>query len=205
MKPVVALTVFAFAVCISSTTVAQEVVGTSVIDGLAVELLNDQTWRYRNGEEPIDGCEIVVPGVQFCGLMNGWLKYPEPNVAVNAAYRLDSLNYAHLVIEAAGTDQGIDAAFMLKAVLQAAANGQGVPVVDIPVLDAYSSAVSGIQCETIAYAVTLDGVDFIYFNTFVLSPDRAMQAITVSLASEMTDNMRHNHADFLNYIRIDEF
>jgi hypothetical protein len=204
MKPIFRIAFVALSVCATGRAIAQEVVGTSVVDGSTVELLNDQTWRYRDNEDAVDDCENLSLGVQFCGQSKGWVPMPKPNAMINAAYRFDSLHYGQIIIEALGTDQGVDLKFMREAVLQLAASATGVSVEQIPVPDTYTSTVSGLSGETIVYQVNVNGVDSVFVNTIVLGPNRVIQMMSYTLTDTFTEEQRIRHADFLSAIKIED-
>ena len=49
---------------------AQGVVGTGVVDGRRVELLDDRSWRFVGPED--EGCWAVTARVSFCGDPATW-------------------------------------------------------------------------------------------------------------------------------------
>lgn len=102
---------------------ANEVVGTSEVDGRAVELLDDKSWRYKI---PLIGrssgeCEIIKSYVEFCNTL-GW-DVSEPVGLASAVYAVNDRTYVTLIIERLGRADGVTADYMVEAAHWYAAEG----------------------------------------------------------------------------------
>ncbi|WP_342075802.1 hypothetical protein [Yoonia sp. SS1-5] len=189
-------------IALATGVTAQEVIGRSVVDGRAIQILDDGTWRYARPTE--GGCEDITGFLRFCGKNDGWSRTTIPNPDVAAAYRYDDRHYAQVISEELGSDDGMTAEFMRKVVVENAAGIVGLRVEDIPVLDVYPSEVDGQPIETIAYTFEIDGLNVVYANGIFSSPNRTMQLMTFAIGTKFSDRHRSLHEAFLSQLRMDQ-
>ena len=179
---------------------AQEVAGTTVIDGRDVTLFADGTWEYATRGEA--DCALIARNVEFCGENAGWSPTIPPNADIAATYRYDDRHYGQMIIEELGSRDGLTNENMMEIVIENAAAVIGVRAADIAVLDNYRVRVGSQTIPTIVYAFNIDGLDVVYANGIRTAPDRTMQLMTFSIGTEFTERHRDLHAAFLSEIRI---
>lgn len=180
---------------------AQEILGTSVIDGRRISILDDGTWVYADPAD--ENCRPLTEVLAFCGEANGWTATRPPSPDIIAQYRYDDRNYAQFVYEALGTDDGMSLEFMREAVIGNAAGAAGVGEAEIPVIEVYDTTLGASEGETVVYLVTLNGLKIVFANTVVVTPRHTLQAMTFSIGTGFTDAHRRLHAAFLGDVRFD--
>lgn len=179
---------------------AQEVVGTSSVDGRDVALYADGTWEYTN--RGTGDCSLVARNVEFCGENAGWEYTIPPNADIAATYRYDDRHYGQMIIEELGSRDGLTNEYMLEVVIDNAAAVIGGRRSEIQVIENYRVRLGNQTIPTIVYAFQIDGLDVVYANGIRTSPDRTMQLMTFSIGTEFTQRHRDLHEAFLSEIRI---
>lgn len=179
---------------------AQNVVGSSQVDGQKVELLDDNTWRYAAEVAP--GCDPIAMGVSFCYPAGQWQGSPPPGPDITAAYRHDDKHYAQFIIEAVGADDGANAGMMRKIVVQNAAAATGQSMSDIPTLAIEEAMIAGKNAETIVYKVNFDGLSVVFANSILIEKKQMMQAMTYALGTDFSAKHKALHAEFLEDIQM---
>ena len=185
-------------------TFAQSVLGKAIVDGRAVLILSDGTWRHEDEPSTASGdCALVALGLSFCGSSRIWIPIIPFGPDAAAAYRFDDLHYGQIIAEGIGSEHGLDMAFIRAAVLENAAAASGLIASDIPVLDVRPAEIDGMEAETIVYSAEFNGVSVVSANTMLNLPQRTFQMTTSSIGSQFTDKHQKLHANFLEYIRIE--
>lgn len=92
--------------------------------------------------------------------------------------------------------------FMRNAMLQYAAQATGVPVDQVPVLDAATTVVNDVPAERISYSLNVGGIDVVYQNTVVVTEDHTFQFLVWTIGSSFEDAERAVAADFLSRVRL---
>ncbi|MEL7461688.1 MAG: hypothetical protein AAFX59_00505 [Pseudomonadota bacterium] len=199
------LYIFALVGCVlgfTSAANAQDVVGTAVVDGARVDLLSDQTWRYSNpATDTSSTCPPINSFVSFCGAPS-WISTALPTPDFAAAYRQSGRIYGGIIYEELGTSAGMTQDFMRNAMLQYAAQATGVPVDQVPVLDAATTVVNDVPAERISYSLNVGGIDVVYQNTVVVTEDHTFQFLVWTIGSSFEDAERAVAADFLSRVRL---
>ena len=181
---------------------AQEVVGSSEVDGREVTLYADGTWEYdARGDS---ACTLVARNVEFCGENAGWEATTPPNADIAATFRYDDRHYGQMIIEEVGSADGLTNENMLDIVIDNAAAVIGGRRSDIEVLETYRVRVGNQTIPTIVYAFQVEGLDVIYANGIRTSPNRTMQLMTFAIGTEFTERHRALHETFLSEIRIEK-
>lgn len=185
-----------------SVAIAQDVLGTSVIDGRNIEILEDGSWRFEATPDTTEECEPLPQKVEFCGVSDGWTPTTPPSPQIAAQYRYDDRHYGQFVIEGVGTDEGMSLTFFLDAVIRNAAAVTGVPRENIIVLGQRDATISGYQGQTIVYRARFDKLDVVFANTILVLEDRSIQSITFSVGRDETDKSRALHEEFISKTEI---
>ena len=179
---------------------AQEVVGSSTVDGRDVALFADGTWEFaERGDAP---CSLIARNVEFCGENAGWEATTPPNADIAATYRFDDRLYGQMIIEELGSRDGLTNEYMLEVVIDNAAAVIGGSRNAIDIIETYRVRVGNQTIPTIVYAFQIDGLDVVYANGIRTSPNRTMQLMTFAIADEFTERHRDLHATFLSEIKI---
>lgn len=183
---------------LGQTAIAQDVLGTSVIDGRNVEILDDGSWRFEVTPDATEECDPLPQKVVFCGVPDGWMPTTPPSPQIAAQYRYDDRHYGQFVIEGIGTNEGMSLVFFLDAVIRNAAAVTGVPRENIIVLDQRDATVSGYPGQTIVYRARFDKLDVVFANTILVLEDRSIQSITFSVGRDETEKSRALHEEFIS-------
>lgn len=179
------------------------VVGSAIVKGKRVELLDDNTWRYADPGAADSGCETINAILQTCGLQDVWSSISTNGTEFIRQYRKDSRTYAGILFEDVGAADGATMEFMRNIVIENAAAGTGVQPEDIPILDVATLTVDGNAAERISYAANFNGVDFIFQNTIVNAPNHNIQLVIWNIGKELNDSNRAANDSFVEAMRID--
>jgi hypothetical protein len=180
----------------SSPALAQQVVGTSIVEGRAIQIMSDNTWRYSTPAPA--NCETVQEGVVFCGKARGWVRTRGNSNDAGPVYRRNDRAYGLLLIEKVGADEGMSADTMRKAVLGNAAGAAGLQEKDVTAFGVERSrTVSGFAAETISYAVKMGGIPFVFTNTIIIDKHRTVQVATYGVGQALTEEMKADHKSFV--------
>ncbi|MEM1273914.1 MAG: hypothetical protein AAGF88_08855 [Pseudomonadota bacterium] len=177
---------------------AQTVIGTAVVDGQEVEILSDNTWRFRASIPATADCVAVDGPISFCTRTSRWRALPTtPSPAVDVIFQLDDRSYAMMVIEAVGLRDGLNTAGLQQIVLSNAATAANRPPDSIPILESYDAEVDGAPYPTISFRATLQGLNFVYHVTMILQDAAAIQLTSYTIGAEIDPSQRALHEDFL--------
>lgn len=163
---------------------AQEVVGTSMVNGEMVELLSDHSWRYVDGQP--QGCERIHARIEFCQETAYWDIQPKPNGEISAMFKHGNREALMFIAEDLGIKDGVTLDFLSKLVVHNAAKGGNVAPEDIPILKTVKTEVFGAPAVTIIYKVNINGLDFVFANTAVALEDFSMQVVTYAVTTTFT-------------------
>ena len=108
----------------SGVSAAQTKVGATVIEGKVVELFSDGTWRYE-----MDGgskCRPLTRTLTMCDREGNWTNTTNSNADAVAMFTYDDRNFALVITEALGTEDGLSRKYMRRAVIETAAAGAGI-------------------------------------------------------------------------------
>ena len=180
-----------------------QVVGTSVLGGKRVELLNDNTWRFAEfGDDEDAGCVPVNQVLSFCGTIFDWRPVDTTGTEFLRQFQHDSRTHAGILYEEVGAADGMDMEFMRNAVIENAAMGTGVRPEEIPVHGAETRTVDGHPAETVIYGANFNGLDIVYINTIVNSDHHNLQFVIWTVGKAVTDKGRAASEGFLKSMRI---
>ncbi len=162
-----------FTLVLGTPMFSQTVVGSSVVDGVLVDLFDNGTWREQQAREP--GCFAIETDVTFCSTDPAWQLTRKSTPSVAATLRHDDRHYGQFVIERIGTADGYSMESLRSMILEIATSPEGVPP---SVVEVTQTTVAGIPAETVVYVVGLNGTDFLFANTLVLTEYRTIQIQT---------------------------
>lgn len=179
---------------------AQDVVGSSIVNGRSVQILSDFTWRYTTATP--SECQTIKAGVTFCGERSGWKRSSQGSKDLTATFRLDDRNYGLFVVEDLGSEDGVTHEMMRTAIIGNAANSSGMQPTEIAIVGPERRQVDGFAGESISYTVQASGLPFVFMNTVVIDKHRTVQLATYGVGPTLTDEMKANHQSFLNATRL---
>ncbi len=181
---------------------AQEVVGSSLVEGKQVQLMSDFTWRYIGSRT--DDCIAIEDDISFCGLTGGWKQTAVgPNLDAKAMFRKNDRSYGLFIVEALGSADGMTAETMRSLVISNAADAAGVQAKDVPVLSVSAATIDGRSGTTIAYSIKISELNFVFLNTIVTEPQRTTQVVTYGIGTQLTSDMTQDHRQFLQATRFE--
>ena len=185
-----------YALLATTPCLAQDIVGTSVVKGRTVELRSDYTWRYK--DQTGSACRTVKTPVTFCGEAAGWKYSSSTNTDASAVFEHDDSNYGEFIVEHIGAKNGNTMDTMRSIVLSNAATFGGVKSEEVATLGDDAVTVDGVPGETIIYRVSMNKLQFVFYNTIVITPADTAQIVTFAVGSDVTDDGRHLHQQFLD-------
>ena len=162
---------------------ANEVVGTGEVDGRAVELLDDKSWRYKI---PLVGrssgeCEIIKSYVEFCNTLN-W-DVSEPVGPASAVYAVNDRTYVMLIIEQLGRADGVTADYMVEAAHWYAAEGFNIQQDSLNVHYTRPTSARGYDYTTTSYSGKMKGLPFTFVNNIYVGDRYTVQAAVYTVGS----------------------
>lgn len=159
---------------------AQEVVGTGAIDGKAIEILKDYTWRYKDTSNASNSnCEQLSKNIGFCNSL-GWKAIPASGAAT-AMYAIDSAHYAMFIIEAIGSEQGVTEKLVIDAAIIHAASASNVQKNSIPVSDEKTLTGDGKKFTSVGYSAKFNDLPLAFQNNIYVGNDFTVQAIVYGI------------------------
>lgn len=187
----------------STAGLAQNVVGTTVIDGREAVLYQDKTWAFKT--ETAGSCEQINKILSFCGDDFLWRKNPPPNDAIAAQYTRDTKLYLQYLPEAVGSEDGITYETYRKVALQYASQTSQITPEQVPILLSEDKVVSGRTGTTLAYAIDFSGTDVVFANTMIIDTDWSIQIQTYEIGvKQLTETHIKHHAESLKLTRLGE-
>lgn len=193
--------VYLFGVSSSAVLAEANTVGTAIVDGRKATLYSDKTWDFADAKEIAEGCAVVAKVMAFCGSPEIWTETNPPNKLIARQYRYDAGNYAQIIVEAIGSDQGVTADLMRNAILTNAGSALGVPASEVPIIDVWKTEIDKSKGEALAFSVTVSGTPVVFVTTFVITNNTSVQATTFNISQELTNDHRTLHALFLKNLR----
>ncbi|MDA8578290.1 hypothetical protein N9L08_05075 [Rhodobacteraceae bacterium] len=164
---------------------SQEVVGSAIISGKTIEILDDQTWRYKTSKKPLlSSCDAFELGIHFCNDKK-W-KSVEPTGDVNHMYQVDGRTYVIFIIEPMGSNDGVTSEFMAEVALGYAAGDAGVE--NVPQHFSRYQDILGRSVLSLGYTANLSGMNFTFLNNIFVTETVTVQAAIYVIGSEITDD-----------------
>ncbi|MEX0339763.1 MAG: hypothetical protein AB3N11_12075 [Arenibacterium sp.] len=194
---------FAFGFMAALPAQAQDIIGTTVIDGQRIEILSGFTWRYAD-QDTATGCINYQHGVSFCGLGDGWDITRSNNADAVASFTWYDRVFGMIVAEGLGATDGLVLDSLREIVLGFIAEEQGINTSDVPVLSEEAVEIDGRPAKTLVYKGVINGLNLIYFNSIMSLPHRTFQFVTFTVGTDVTDDQKAAHAALIGNIRIGE-
>lgn len=179
-----------------------DVIGKTILGGKRVELLSDRTWRFASTAEADIKCQPINTALTFCGSILDWRPSSTNGTEFTRLFHHDSRNYAGIVYENVGKADGMEREAYRALIISGSAAAVGVQASDVPVIDVFDQPVDEVPGETMIYGLRVEGISAVYINTSVLMDQHAIQFLTWSIGSELTDDHRALHDRFIAANRI---
>lgn len=157
------------------------VVGTLVAAALMFAGANAQTTCQFDGER-----------VKLCDVPSGW-NATVPRARASAEFGRGDGFFAQLIIDSAGSDQGLTLAAAANAVVR---NMQSYVGEQNFVLLMRGTNTGIRDSEIVVYLARIDGIPFIYANTIYVGRSETIQMVTWRISAELTAEDRSAHLDF---------
>lgn len=171
---------------------AQSVVGVAVVNGKKVELLDNNTWRYKLAQFDAD-CPVLELDVSFCHSATSWKTTKNTNPDASAMYRWSDRTYGMFIIEGVGASQGINPDYMVETVLSYPAAEQGIDASQVPVLGLEDVTVDEVDGQTLVYSAVLNSIPVIFMNSILIQDTRTVQIVSFSLSDRVTEEQTIAH------------
>ena len=172
---------------------AQQVIGTAVINGKIVEILENQTWRYKSEQSmSLSGCDLLKNGLYFCN-KNNW-KTTSATGDASHMYSIDDRTYVMFIIENMGADDGVTKDFMAGVALNYAAEAANTTPDNILQHFSRDKIVNGNEFLSIAYTASISNIKFTFINNICVQDTVTAQAAIFTLGSKVTESqIEHNN------------
>lgn len=157
------------------------IIGTFIGVGLMFAGANAQT-----------NCTYNGINVRLCDVPNGW-QSSTPRAHASAEFRRSDGFSAQLIIDAAGSDQGLTLPAAADAVVRNMRESVNTGNFELLV----RGTNSGLRdSEVIVYRATLHGIPFVFANTVYVGRNETIQNVTWRINNELAVEDRAAHLDF---------
>lgn len=187
---------------LAQASLAQSVVGTAVLDGRKVHLLDDGSWQYAVADGAAE-CLAIHPSVSFCDNDQNWRADRQVG-DFEKVFNNQNRTFAGVIIEKIGRNDGVNLEFMRATSLENAAMASGTTIEQIPVIGIFERKVDGSAAETLVYGADMNGVGVVFANTFVIRDELVLQAVVWSIGKDFTQEHERWNSDFLDNLQITE-
>lgn len=202
-----ALIAMGFLVAVPVSGMAQSTLGEAALNGRPVILKDDFTWEYApiapsdESTNNLAGCDTINERFVLCGRDLGWQPSMKMSPDAVGSFRLDDRNYAMVIQESLGSDDGMSLDYMQGAVIYTAAVAAGVAETDVPVYTNQDKKFVGLAARTLIYGATFDGLAFTYHNTMFVDERESYQFLTFGVGGAPTETSKAVHEAFLSAVR----
>ena len=195
------ISVLAFSVLLSTNIAfSKKPVGKSFIGSEEIVIFDNYTWEYVDKNISKSKCDVIGYGLKSCAKNYGFEHATGLNADATAQYRYDDKNYGMIISEDVGTSSGMTLDFMKTAVIENLATAINKSPEDIRRFDIYSSRIAEMESATIIYGSEVNGLDVVYYNTFIVEKDFSFQFISFSIGKTPDDDSKTIHEKLINSI-----
>jgi hypothetical protein len=175
-------------IMLSTPTLAQQIVGTANINGRTIEILNNQTWRYKSPQnQNSSDCETLKSGVLFCNI-NNW-KVTSPSGDISHMYMIDDRTYLMFIIEGFGSEDGVTKNYMAQVAIDHAAAGGNTTSENIIQHFSRDTTINGNDFLTIAYNAKISNIDLTFVNNIYVGEKVTVQAGIYTVGSQVSEKL----------------
>jgi hypothetical protein len=189
----------------ASPIFAQDVLGTAVINGRSIEIMDDGTWAYAApgaaADPSLADCFTVSQAYAFCGKTAGWFVAQKLSPAAAASFQRDDRNYGMVISESIGIDDGISLDFMERALVANAAIAAGLTEADITMFSKTPVTVFEQDGLQMVYGLRVQGLNVVYANTVFLRAKETTQFLTYTIAAEPDAAFLAGHTEYVSLMR----
>lgn len=186
-----------------TTVMAQNAIGQSQFDGETIILNDDFTWSYAEQSANADNadCFKITSLYNFCGRPLGWVVTSKLSPEAVGSFRLDDRNYAIVIQEALGADDGFTLDFMQEAIITNFTTAAGIGKQDVTTYETLDFELFGSPARRVVYGGRISGLDVIYYNTIWLSERETIQFLSFTISNEPTDAAKELHLGSVDALR----
>ena len=197
---VLALKIF-FSVVASNLLMAQEIIGTAIINGERIQIFDNKTWKFTNNSEGSfnEDCDVIKYQVHFCNSF-GWNKVENPVAPINAQYDVDGRTYSMFIVEPMGTADGVSREVMAGVALDYAAAAADVDVSEIPQHFVREGRVNGYDYLSVSYSAGVSGMEFTFINNIFVMETVTVQATIYTIGTAVSDSLEENNTKLVKAI-----
>ena len=171
---------------LSAPISAQQVVGSASVKGRTIEVLDNQTWRYKSNEsQDLSACDTLKLGVSFCNI-NKW-NVTTPTGAASHMYGIDDRTYLMFIIEGLGSKDGITKGTIAEIAIDFAAEGSNTTAESVVQHFSRNSIVNSNELLSIAYSVKMSNMDFTFLNNIYVGEQVTVQAVLYVVGSKVSE------------------
>ena len=147
-------------------------------------------------------CVVISNPFEFCGGASDFMQTDQQlNADVAAFFRTRAGFVAAIVVDPRADLRGATLPDLQAAVLTNLARGTGSRPEEITVVEQNALVIDGRPRPTLIYFGQIDGVDYVYSNTFIVLDEIVGQFITIEPnVDTFTEEHRLRHAEFLDLI-----
>lgn len=137
-------------------------------------------------------CQFDDASVKLCDVPVDW-QAVTPRAHASAEFRRNDGFFAQLIIDAAGSNQGLALSTATDAVIQNMQDSVGGGNFELLMRGTNDGIRSS---EIVVYRAQLEGIPFIYANTIYVGQNETIQMITWRISDELMNEDRAAHLDF---------
>lgn len=201
LRSALPLAALVIAIIGSTGVVTAETVGTAIVNGRAVVLDSNGTWKFKDATASTSQCDNVE-NIDLCLRTLGWER-SAPTGAMRAVYSWGQKYYFGLIVEPTGSKSGFTNEFMRTAILTNAGRTAGISATDVPVLDVGTNAGGINDLNSLDYLAKISNTSFVFRNFYKIYPERTIQLVFWAIGDKVTDEFRKTSQDALAKIKLE--
>jgi hypothetical protein len=185
---------------------AQTILGNVEINGRNAIIYDDFSWKFEGDADNsnkvnLTDCGAIGDNHVFCGDKIGWGATSKLTPDSAGSYRYDDRNYATIILESVGSSDGLTLDFMENSIIRNASIGAGIGEADVERFETTDMTVNGHPGRKLVYGPKIDGLNFVYFNRFFITPKETPQMISFTIASTPDAATAELHAAAVTELR----
>lgn len=137
-------------------------------------------------------CKLIGQSVRLCDVPAMWQEV-QPQAHAEAEYRGSDGFFAQVILDSAGSNQGLTLATAADFVVANMQNTVGADNFNLLMRGTNSDI---RDSEIVVYQATIEGIPFVYANTIYVGQNETIQLVTWRIASELDVSDRSAHLDF---------
>lgn len=180
----------------AQTALAQSVIGTTEYNGQTIELLDNNSWRFKQSSNNTEkrNCETIKQSFEFCNSLN-WLVV-EPIGQASAMYQINDRAYVMFIVEGLGTQDGMSGEYMINAAHYMAAQGMNIQQESLDVNYTRQKQLKGYDYWVTSYSGSINGLPFTFINNINVGKTSTVQAVVYGVGG-LTKKLESQSSEML--------